>query len=537
MCHDDLVVAENHNVWVSRIASALRTGTPLDLLPGEAADVTSSDPWPQERWIPASALRAALLTVPTDADPRGLTVRGACVEGRIDLDHALVSVSVTLDQCVLDGGLSGQDCRFKSLSILSSRSGPIDLDDSQIDGVLSLYGTKAPEVMARRATVHGQLRLNGATLSNPDGDALNLDGIDVKGDLFAGDGFTATGEVRGLGMTVGGQLNLDGATLMNPGGDALSLDEADIKGSMFARRKFSATGGVRGPGMTVGGQLDLNGATLMNPPTKRHPDRHALNLNGANIKGDLWLRDISMCQGTLNLTACAVGVLVVGKGLEELPPLASAAGWRVRDISGHLRHDRAAAIKWLDTSSTFTASPWEEIARLYDRNGQPADARRVRFAAAHRTARHAPWRSKPIRWFYALTVGYGYYPLLAAVWLAVAVLAATVLTAAFPAAFLPTGVNARASNAITQGADCPSAAELLTAATDAKCRTPGYPELKPFTYALATVSPASAIAQPAWAPLAPGAALLEVGLTALKLFGWILTALLLAGLTGLLRKG
>lgn len=480
-CHDDLVVAESHGGWVSRITEALRTGTPLDLLAGEAADVKSSDPWPQERRIPASALRAALLTAPTDADPRGLTMRSAWIDGPVNLEHALISFPVMFDLCVLDGGVSGQDCRIRSLSIFLSRSGPIYLDDSQIDGALNLYGTKAPEITVRDAVIRGQLSLKRATLSNPDGVALALDRAEIKGDMFAGAGFTATGSLSGAGMTVGGQLNLNGATLSNPDGVALSL-------------------------------------------------------TGADIKDSLWLRGISTCQGNLNLTACAIGVLVVGKGLKELPPLASAAGWRVRDISGHLRHDRAAAIKWLDTSSTFTAGPWE-IARLYDRNGQPADARRVRFAAAHRTARHAPRRSKPIRWFYALTVGYGYYPLLAAAWLAVAVLAATVLTAANPDAFLPTGTNARVSNVTIQGVACPPATELLTAAADPSCLAPGYPELNSFTYALATVSPASAIAQPTWAPLAPGAAWLEVTLTLLKLFGWLMTVLLLAGLTGLLRKG
>lgn len=54
------------------------------------------------------------------------------------------------------------------------------------------------------------------------------------------------------------------------------------------------------------------------------------------------------------------------------------AGYLVHDIHGLLRTDRKAAKDWLDNSTVFTSQPWEELARVYDRNGQPADARCLR---------------------------------------------------------------------------------------------------------------------------------------------------------------
>ncbi|MEJ7703146.1 MAG: hypothetical protein WKF47_05615 [Geodermatophilaceae bacterium] len=48
-------------------------------------------------------------------------------------------------------------------------------------------------------------------------------------------------------------------------------------------------------------------------------------------------------------------------------------GWRTRDLHGVGRDDRRAAAKWLDTQQNFVSEPWQEIAAVYERNGQPAD--------------------------------------------------------------------------------------------------------------------------------------------------------------------
>ncbi|MDN5794221.1 MAG: hypothetical protein L0H79_00545 [Intrasporangium sp.] len=668
------------DVWVSSFTAVLEAGAAVDLVGPNDPDVLANEPWPVEQQVPASAIRTALLRPPATVDPRGLVLRGAWITGALNLEDADIPFPVTLDHCVLAGGLTGEGCSIRRLAMTDSRAERVDLDGARVDRDLVIAKTTCGQVRAVGATIGGQLVLSGARLANRDGVALNLDGAEIRGSLLAGDGFTATGELRALDATIAGFLVLSGARLANPDGVALNLDWAEIRGSLLAGDGFTATGQVRALGATIGGQLDLSGANLANPDgvalnldgaevrggliardgfTARgqvralgatisefvlsgaclaNPDGVALNLDGAEIssrlvardgftatgqvraigatiggqfvlsgarlanpdgvalaldvaeiRGDLFARagftaigqldlsgatiagqldlsgatlsnlgklsngkvallleqakvqallvdGITQCEGGVDLTACQLGDLVVNHEANGLPRLTGAAGWSVRDIHGHLRHDRSAAIAWLDTSDRFTTSPWEELARVYDRNGQPADARRVRFAAAHRTTRRAPWHSKLFRWLYASSVGYGYYPLLAAVWLLAAILTATALTAATPGAFLPTAATARIA-APPAGVACPSLTEPMTAADDPACRASGYPALHPLTYALATVSPASAVTPPAWAPLAPGAAWLETTLTALKLLGWLMTVLLLAGLTGLLRKG
>jgi hypothetical protein len=53
-----------------------------------------------------------------------------------------------------------------------------------------------------------KLIFHGATLNNPDGDALILDGAQVTGDMLAGGGFHAHGEVHALQATIGGLATL-----------------------------------------------------------------------------------------------------------------------------------------------------------------------------------------------------------------------------------------------------------------------------------------------------------------------------------------
>ena len=79
--------------------------------------------------------------------------------------------------------------------------------------------------------------------------------------MFAREGFTADGEVRALSAKVGGQLVLDEATLRNPGGYALILDGADISGGLLAGEGFTAGGEVHAVRIKVK-QLVLDGATL-----------------------------------------------------------------------------------------------------------------------------------------------------------------------------------------------------------------------------------------------------------------------------------
>ncbi len=226
----------------------------------------------------------------------------------------------------------------------------------------------------------------------------------------------------------------------------------------------------------------------------------------------------------------------------------------MQDLRGVVRSDRRATRRWLDTAPAFVAQPWHELAQVYDRNGQPADAKYLRLHAARRATQTSPWWSKPPRVAYDLLVGYGYRPLLAGAWLIAALLVAFVITSTHKASFEPGNIT-QAQAALTAGTEPMTTSSGLpgtsgptgaaggagsTARTvptgNTRCQDlTGYPCLRPGLYALDTVLPPTVTTGQgtAWRPTTTWIA---YTLTFLKAFGWLLTALLLAGVTGLLRK-
>lgn len=591
--------------WVAKLVAAARSGDWLDLADGEDDDPADADQWPDDRRVPADAIRAALLTPDLTPDPRGLRLHGADITGLLDLEYATVPCRLRLTNCRfsrpihMEGAtvdaLVLRECHIQSLDLdgaqisgsvflqeitatggvrtLGSHIGghlvlrdttitnpggiALYLDNARVDNSVQINGGFTGEVRALGATVGGsvvmsdatitnpgddalslhnaritedvvlsqgftvigrvraigahiggQLTMTGATLANPGGDALCLDSAQVAGDVFL-KGINASGEVRALGARIGGQLNLRNATLTNPDGDALSLHHADITGNALLDEGFSTTGAIRAPGAHIGGQLLMRGAVLTNPGGV------ALDLENADIARGALLNRGFTAQGRVLAVGTQIGgqLSLRGARVEELvlthasvrllavdpKPTGklSAMGWKLGEVEGALNQPRGA-IAWLDASSSheFAVQPWHELAAVYDRHGRPADAKRLRFEAARRVTRHAPWWSKPVRWLYGAFAGYGYYPLLAAFWL---VLAAVISgTATYLYGPVQAGFN-------------------------------------PWLYGAAVViPPAAAITPSTWTVTDP-LWLAWVNI-ALKAFGWLQTGILLAGLTGLLKK-
>ncbi|AKU14668.1 hypothetical protein VV02_00250 [Luteipulveratus mongoliensis] len=397
----------------------------------------------------------------------------------------------------------------------------ITLDRAEIQGDWSADRLTAEgRVRAHGVRVGGKLKLNEARLCNPGKSALNLGRAEIQGDWSAYK-LRATGEVRARGAKVG-QLSLNDAILSNPAGDALTLDRIEIQGDWSADR-LRTTGRVRAKAATIGRQLTLRDATLSN----RHEsalgtDKIALNLERAEI-----------AHLILHLTPESIGGLeAFGVGVRNLevsgtlPTPLTGSGWSIGDLHGPVRTDRRVAQTWLDSAPRFVSQPWQEIAAVYEHNGQPADGRRLRFSAAHRTAKHSPGSTRIVRYAYGALVGYGYYPLLALIWL---VLLAGLCwgVAVDRDSFAPTA----AARATTQaGPACPGTP--LSAATPRNCLIPDYPEYNPLLYAINTVTPGS-LQDSAWAPTGT---IRSFTVMMAKTAGWVLAAFLLAGLTGLLKK-
>ncbi len=494
---------------------------------------------------------------------------GATIQGRLVLDgaklhnpdgHALVLEGADITGSVyaqngfeahgaiwaLGATIKGQ-LNFTGAKLHNPDGDALVLDGAEITSdVFAGGGFEAHgQIRAPGASFKSQLVLNGAKLnksSKPDGYALVLDGAEITGGVFAGGGFEAHGAIRAPGATIKGQLDLTGAKLRNPDGDALVLDRAEIAGDVFAGGGFEADGAIRALGATIKGQLNLRGAKLHNPKG------YALSLEGARLSH--FILTPRKVEGSIVLSRAVIDDLRT----QHQPPPVVATGWVVSDLHGPLRDDWAAARSWLDAEWPSTeqpnprrrgqkaptsVQPWYALADVYERNGDPASARRLRFSAANKVTAQSRLPTKIVRGIYCGLVGNGYYPLLAIPWLIVIVAIGCAIVAINREDVVPVRAQeaktAVESHATKTGA---TANQWLPVTAETPCEAhPNYPCMNSFAFAVNSIlPPAGAASGSDWVVVPDATVVLTVGLPMLKLASWALAALLLAGVTGLLRK-
>jgi hypothetical protein len=280
-----------------------------------------NDPQQANAWGRARQVRADLLVwLCTDEQARqhvrwhGIQLYGADLTGRIDLSSAQIPFPLVILRCRLSEGLDLSGASASAIDLTGSLVNGIAADGVEVVSDVSL-GSHFAGVGAVRllgARIGGDLNCSGGTFTNPpvkdvkaSGKALFADGVDVKGSIFLSDDFKARGEVRLLGAKVGGNLECIKGTFNNPpdleifgSGIALNADGINVKGSVFLR-DIVANGEVRFPGSEIDGDFDCRNATFNNP--EAHAEKNAKALNGKRlvVKGAVFL----------NLNFCASGVV------------------------------------------------------------------------------------------------------------------------------------------------------------------------------------------------------------------------------------
>lgn len=172
---------------------------------------------------------------------------------------------------------------FKGTTLINRQGPALQADGLTVDSGTNLdegfTATGHGELGAVRliaAAVGGQLVLRGATLTNNAGPALQADRITAEAGAWLDAGFTAVGHgprgaVRLTRATIGGQLRLRGATLTNEAGPALDADWITVASNVFLGGVFSASdfgpdGAVRMSGATIRGRLVLSDARFPEAP-------------------------------------------------------------------------------------------------------------------------------------------------------------------------------------------------------------------------------------------------------------------------------
>ncbi|SDO36247.1 hypothetical protein SAMN04487981_110116 [Streptomyces sp. cf386] len=504
---------------------AFPEGRRVDLRPDEPLDARPVDPgqWGPERTVRAAVIAALLLGANT-GEPGAvacLKLVGARITGHLDLAGAQIGHALWLELCWFDERIDLFGASTQSISIVGSRVPGLETGSSRIEGTLDLrrslvegttvspYYGNVIALSLINARVTGAVLLNGARIDAPDGWAVGAGGLVMEGGFFCRGGLVVRGEVRFLGAQLPGGLFMKGARLESPGprGVALAMDNA-VASTLDFSRGFTANGTVRLRGARVADNLTFEGAVLNGPPEGDGPALVGMLMQAVDF-------DFTLARppsGTVDLRGAQVSYLHEGEhswpDVVELDGFvygsikvadADAAGER-REAVGP-RGSVARRIAWIRRGPGYSPQPYEQLATWYRTVGHDDDARRVLLAKQRhrRSTLHPAARA----WGHLLdaTVGYGYRPWLAGVWL----LTLTLLGALVFDAHTPTAVK--------PGEGAPFA---------------------PLVYTLDLLIPIGGLGQrTAWYWTDGGVQGLAYALVG---FGWVLTTAVIAGLTRTLQK-
>lgn len=515
--------------------------------PSQRDDDPGNDPSQADHWRPERQIRAELIRWlcidwrgKDHVDPKGIQVHAARVTGELNLSYGLIPFPLTLWRSALT-----HDASLVSVEIL-------------------------------------ELIFDGSWVQ-----ALNFERARVTGSVFLRNGFRAQGIVRLLNTQIGGNLECDRGAFINPpkknfpgSGIALYADGISIEGSVFLRNGFRAEGEVRLLGAQIGGTLECQDGAFINP-LKKKPDGStleasgwALSANRARVKGKVFLSDSFEAEGTIDLRGARTE-----DALNCLKGIFKAATLDLRDASAHsimdddkswpnqgnlyldgLVYERISEgpteartrLRWLELQSEFTPQPSRQLAKVLMETGDDRGAHWVlfqmerrrraqemeRFRRVHQDhgllvrLRCAIWSRAVSLWngLVALTIGYGYYPGWAFVWLLLlAALGWGVFRLGYAAgAMAPTDKDAYSF--------------FVEQCRKQHCQPPEYYErFHAFVYSLENSVPLVKLGpEEKWQPDPVGPVMWPGFLRWFRwgqiCFGWFLTTLFVAGVSGIVRR-
>ncbi|RMQ49513.1 hypothetical protein ALQ04_03436 [Pseudomonas cichorii] len=384
----------------------------------------------------------------------GVQLRGAYVEGRLNLQSTVVPMALWLRFCAFErplvltdatlsnslllygSSLKGVEAsRLKIVGVLSLKKvtsvGKVNLDGGDIKGQItlseaSLDGKGSWALSAENMVCQGSLHLGGvktngmisllaariggeiacdeACFSVSEGPAFSADRAIVDGSVFMRNGFSAKGCVRFLGAKVHGQFNCLGGQFDGGGADALRMDGAFVGGSLFLGRGFKATGTVVLRGVVLKGDLVIRDAGQITE----------LKAQRINIDGSLILRNLVDPIGKASFTGGRAGSL--NDDSKSWGDDLDINGFVYNFIHVSEQMSTGDRLNWLDKQRApsikpsqlpeFYPQPWRQLQKVLDEMGHAEEARQVGIAFEDRLRDKGLIGQSPTHWPEPLRNGY-----------------------------------------------------------------------------------------------------------------------------------
>lgn len=425
----DLTPAERR-VW-----DAFPRGERLDFQESPDEDSSEGFGWGPERTVRAEVLAALLLNGSSATGQVAvLNVKGIRITGKLDLKYAVVDHAIRLRGCWFERKPVVYGARLRALSLSDSTLPGLTGSTVTVDVALRLSCCRITgPVRLAGARIAGGLFLTKAVIGTPGGPQegeeppLQFNHAYIGTDVIA-PCLTVHGQMRINGATVGGQVNLDDARLLAPGGTALHAETLTVGTDLRAMR-LEARGRVNLSGSRIPGQLNLAYARLINP------GGFALRASSC-VAGEVWLRSCPTIQGTVNLRRSQFDLLHIPPA--TWPPQIRVDGLSYRTLAPHLpAEQRLPALE--REESGYLPYAYEQLAAAYRTAGDEAGARTVQLAKLRRHRHTLPRHARLWGLIQDATVGYGFRPLRAAGWLLALLVTGTVAYGLHPPKELKAG--------------------------------------------------------------------------------------------------
>jgi len=391
------------------LVAACRAGT--DCVLGDGTRPEGPDP---ARNVRAALLRFLILGGDQGCrvHARGVRLAGAYVSEALDLAFARAQGQTVLRYCRFAAAPNLQNARLQLLSLDGSATPGLFAEGAQVTGGVFLRaGFEAQgEVRLSSATIGGQLACDGGRFAvvrdakeKPVGNALNAQGAQVMGSVFLNGTFTAEGEVSLSSATIGGQLSCKGGRFAvvrdakgKPVGKALNAQGAQVTGSVFLNGTFTAEGEVSLSSATIGAQLACTGGRFAAArDAEGNPVGDALVGQRMRVAGGFFFRKVTVESGRVNLASAEVGDLVDDPESWRGDWPLYLDGFTYQRISGAFTDSRQR-LDWLAKGTVwkgeFHPQPYAQLAKVLREMGHDRAAREVlvtqeRLIACHARAR------------------------------------------------------------------------------------------------------------------------------------------------------
>jgi hypothetical protein len=511
----------------------------------------SNDPKNAERWDRSREVRAGLIRwLCEDPDalhlvgPSGIALMGARVVGDLNLDAVQPHFGLTLVRCSIPGRVSMVNAHLQSLRMSDSCTGQIYAAGLRTDFFVFLDGVQSSgELVLDGANIGGFLVLRRAHFRRGPHQLPYMEALanwnlavrvvytEIHGAVDIIQGFEADGAVEIDNSTITGDLTLFGSRFLNPNSVAFAAESDIIGGEVMLGWPIDPSVPTRFDGQAlfvddqIAGGLFAQQVTFGGAPNTQH----GLVLFDTSIKGITTLSGAKLANGAeLNLTGSSTHLYADDREAWPAPGKLQIDGFTYDNLGGVT--DARSRLRWLELQDGYHPQPYRQLAKVLRENGDEAGAIEVLVAQQDARYRNSNWLGRAWARLLKITVGYGHKPLRTVMWSLVVIVMG----------WLMVTLGARAGVMRATWPDSPPVSDAAA-----------YEKLHPLLYSLDVFLPFVNLHQERyWWPNADAhgecvvmkrriklsGAVLRYYLWMQVIAGWLLSAIFVAGVTGLMRS-